>query len=153
MSRQRHVESSRLAGDLVATDFDGWSEDVRADFDSNVENQVVGSMLLSENDRVRVWSIHLGPGERLGAHCHRLDYFWTALGAGQSRQHNGDGTTRLVTYAAGETRHCAFGPGEYLLHDLENIGDTPLSFLTIEHQSGTRLSSDRTEPAAYGAPR
>ena len=33
----------------------------------------------------------------------------------------------------GQTRHFHFGPGEYLLHDIENIGDTDLVFTTVEH--------------------
>jgi len=144
------VESSRRAGDGVTTDFDGWSEEVRADFQSHSDNPVVGSVLLSENDRVRVWSIHLAPGERLGAHRHRLDYFWTAVSAGHSRQHNHDGTTRCVTYSAGETRHFAFAPGQYLLHDLENVGDTPLLFVTVEHQPGPRPVADRDERISKG---
>ncbi len=152
MSPPPGVEPDRPAGKVVATDFEGWSEGVRADFAANSENPVVGSRLLSENDRVRVWSIQLAPGERLGAHRHRLDYFWTATSAGHSRQHNDDGTTRLVTYAAGETRHFAFGPGEHLLHDLENVGDSPLSFLTVEHQPGTRSASGMDEPVSKGAP-
>jgi beta-alanine degradation protein BauB len=34
----------------------------------------VGTRLLFENDRVRVWDLALGPGESLAAHIHRLDY-------------------------------------------------------------------------------
>ena len=34
--------------------------------------------LVSESDRVRVWTIRLKPGERIGFHRHVLDYFWTA---------------------------------------------------------------------------
>ncbi|MGV9803662.1 hypothetical protein ACWDTP_37010 [Mycobacterium sp. NPDC003449] len=41
-------------------------------------------------------------------------------------------TTREVHYEAGETRFYTFGAGEFLLHDLENIGSTPLKFLTVE---------------------
>lgn len=147
MTSERPVDPSRLAGEITASDFDGWSDAVRADFESNARNPIVGSKLLSENDRVRVWSIHLEPGERLGAHRHCLDYFWTALAAGHGRQHNDDGTTRRVSYSAGETRHLDFGPGEYLLHDLENVGDSPLSFLTVEHQPSARTPADPNHPS------
>ncbi|HZW32709.1 MAG TPA: hypothetical protein VFF52_18495, partial [Isosphaeraceae bacterium] len=34
----------------------------------------VGTRLLFENDRVRVWELALAPGESLEAHIHRLDY-------------------------------------------------------------------------------
>lgn len=122
-----------LAGELVGTDFEGWPEDLRAEFDAHSHDGHVGSRLLSENDRVRVWEIRLAPGERFHAHRHVLDYFWTAINAGRSRQHTSDGTTREVSYGAGETRHFTFGAGEYLLHDIENVGDGDLVFTTVEH--------------------
>jgi hypothetical protein len=34
-------------------------------------------------------------------------------------------------------RHFDFGPGEYLLHNLENIGETPRSFVTVEFCAGS----------------
>ena len=37
-----------------------------------------------------------------------------------------------MTYSPGETRHYTFGAGEYLLHDLENVGSTELVFTTVE---------------------
>jgi hypothetical protein len=106
---------------------------VRRDFAEHATDGEVGSRLLSEDARVRVWEIRLAPGERWHAHRHVLDYFWTAINAGSSRQHTHDGTVREVSYSAGETRHFRFGPGEFLLHDIENIGDGELIFTTVEH--------------------
>lgn len=128
-----------LAGTLIATDFEGWSDDLRAEFDAHAYDGNVGSRLLSENNRVRVWEIRLAPGERFHAHRHVLDYFWTAVNAGRSRQHTADGTTREVSYSAGETRHFTFGAGEFLLHDIENVGDGDLVFTTIEHLDSENL--------------
>jgi hypothetical protein len=122
-----------LAGDLVATEFDSWPTWLKDEFDQHANDGEVGSRLLSEDSRVRVWEIRLAPGERWHAHRHVLDYFWTAINAGSSRQHTHDGTTREVSYHAGETRHFQFGPGEYLLHDIENIGESELIFTTVEH--------------------
>ncbi|WP_410581863.1 hypothetical protein [Amycolatopsis sp. lyj-108] len=134
-----------LAGDLVGADFEGWSPGVRAEFDTHAHDGEVGSRLLSANERVRVWEIRLSPGERWHAHRHVLDYFWTAVNAGRSRQHTSDGTTREVSYEAGETRHFTFASGQYLLHDIENIGDTELVFTTVEHldSANTPLPLDR----------
>jgi hypothetical protein len=35
----------------------------------------------------------------------------------------------------GQTKHLTFGEGEFMVHDLENIGDTDLVFLTVEHKN------------------
>ncbi|WP_262269845.1 hypothetical protein [Microvirga yunnanensis] len=37
-----------------------------------------------------------------------------------------------ATYVAGQTSHLTYGPGEFKVHDLENIGDTELIFKTVE---------------------
>lgn len=128
-----------LAGRLVSDNFDGWPDWLKAEFVQHANDGHVGSKLLSQDERVRVWEIRLSPGQRWHAHRHVLDYFWTAITAGNSRQHTFDGTTREVSYQAGDTKHFHFGPGEYLLHDIENIGATELIFTTVEH-----LDSDNT---------
>jgi hypothetical protein len=134
--------TSPLAGQVIAENFAGWSAEIRQEFADNAHNHQVGSVLLSETDEVKVWSIRLAPGERVAAHRHVLNYFWTALTDGISLQHTDDGTTRRVIYRAGETRHFSFPGDEYILHDLSNDGPSELAFLTVEHKSkgirGTR---------------
>lgn len=125
-----------LAGTLIGTDFAGWTPELHAEFETRSLDGHVGSRLLAQTPRARVWEIRLAPGDRWPAHRHVLDYFWTAVTAGTSRQHTFDGTTREVSYVAGETRYFQFGPGEYLLHDIENVGDTELIFTTVEHLDG-----------------
>lgn len=111
-----------------------WPANIRAEFDAEAKhpNPCVGQQLLSETDKIRVWRIHLKPGERVGFHRHVLNYFWSAATAGRGRQHFNNGETREYTYAAGETPHETYGFGEYKVHDLENIGDTDLIFVTVE---------------------
>lgn len=104
-----------------------------AEFERNAFNPCVGTVLLSESDRARVWYIRLEPGERIGFHRHVLDYFWTALTAGRARSHVDGGPAREARYVAGQTSHMRFAPGEFMLHDLENVGETPLTFITVEH--------------------
>lgn len=109
-----------------------WSAELRREFAERAGIGQVGSRLVSETDRVRVWHLSLKPGERIGFHTHVLDYFWTALTAGAARSHYHDGRTVEVSYAAGDTRHHRYGPGEFMIHDLKNIGQTELVFATVE---------------------
>lgn len=95
-------------------------------------NGRVGQQLVLETERVRVWSIRLAPGERLGSHTHVLDYFWTAVTAGRGRSRKADGTVHETEYKAGDTRVLHFEAGQSMTHDLENIGDTELLFTTVE---------------------
>lgn len=100
-------------------------------------NGMVGQRLLSETEAVRVWRIDLKPGERVAFHTHVLNYFWTALSAGRSRSTRADGQSIETSYEVGTTKHFTYGLGERMIHDLENIGDTELSFTTVELKQGS----------------
>ncbi|QRE74962.1 hypothetical protein [Methylobacterium aquaticum] len=95
-------------------------------------NGCVGTRLLSEDARCRVWTIVLPPGARIGFHTHVLDYFWTAVTAGRARSHYGDGRVAEVDYEAGDIQHLSFAAGESMTHDLANVGNTELIFTTVE---------------------
>ncbi|MFC0242600.1 hypothetical protein [Rhodopseudomonas telluris] len=109
-----------------------WPEEIRREFEADQHNGRVGTRLLSETDRVRVWEIRLAPGERIGFHRHVLDYFWTAVTPGRARSHTEDGAIVEAVYAAGDTRHFVYGKGEYKIHDLQNVGPTDLWLTTVE---------------------
>ena len=109
-----------------------WPQWVRDEFERDQHNGCVGTQLVSETDRVRVWTIRLAPGERIGFHRHVLDYFWTAITPGVALSHMQDGSTFERRYFAGETQHESYAAGQYKVHDLENIGDAELVFTTVE---------------------
>ena len=117
-----------------STDQSAWPKAIADEFEREKlnNNGCVGSVLLSESEKVRVWIIRLAPGERIGFHRHVLDYFWTSVSGGRGRQHLQDGTTVEFTYQPGETRHEVYGAGQYKVHDLENLGDKEMVFMTIE---------------------
>jgi quercetin dioxygenase-like cupin family protein len=110
----------------------GLPPELRREFADHAGNGQVGSRLVSEAERVRVWRLSLRPGERIGFHTHVLDYFWTAMTAGRGRSHYGDGETSEVAYSVGDTQHHRYAAGEFMVHDLENVGDTELVFTTVE---------------------
>lgn len=116
------------------SDKSAWPPEIAAEFERERKNPnpCVGSELVSESDRVRVWTIRLQPGERIGFHRHVLDYFWTCVTGGRGRQHVNDGKTVEYTYAPGETRHESYAASEFKVHDLENIGDKDMIFMTVE---------------------
>ncbi|WP_417269196.1 hypothetical protein [Celeribacter sp.] len=110
-------------------------DSIQLEFQTNAENGHVGSHLVSETDRVRVWYLEIKPTERLPVHRHQLDYFWTALSAGKARSYFDDGTVSERDYVLGDTQHFSFEKGESMMHDLANIGDTVLKFTTVEFKN------------------
>ena len=128
-----------------------WPAAIEAELIANRDNPRVGTRLLSCDDRVRVWEIRLKPGERIGFHRHVLDYFWTAVTSGEALSRQEDGTTVEARYSAGQTQHCVYGPGEYRIHDLENIGSTDLVFTTVEFMQSANTPLLLSELSAASA--
>ncbi len=110
-----------------------WTPEYIAELEGASQNGRVGSTLVSESDRARVWLIEMQPGDRLPFHTHVLDYFWVATSPGKARSRYADGNVAEVDYEIGTTKHFTFKKGESMTHDLENIGDTVLCFTTVEY--------------------
>lgn len=109
-----------------------WPQELQTDFEQNYNNGIVGSVLVSETDSVRVWHLHLPPGKRCAFHRHVLKYFWTCHSHGTARGYYDDGRIQDVTHFPGDTKHFEFPEGTGFTHSVENVGDTHLLFTTIE---------------------
>jgi hypothetical protein len=112
-----------------------FSESLRAELVANWNNRTVGSVLANEQERCFVWHLRVPPGGRVPFHRHENSYFWTALNPGRSRSHYHTGKVAETTYDAGLTRHFELEDGAFFIHDLENIGDTELVFVTVEFRT------------------
>jgi len=95
-------------------------------------NFEVGTTMWFENDRIRVWEILLQPGERGAFHSHVTNYFWTVVEGSRGLQRFADGTFVVRDYLVGETKYLEHTPETALIHDLENVGNSPLRFVTVE---------------------
>ena len=95
-------------------------------------NLDVGTTVWFENHKIRVWEILLRPGERGPFHSHTTNYFWTVVEGSRGLQRFTTGTFVVRDYRVGETKYLEHTPEDYLIHDLENVGDTDLRFVTVE---------------------
>lgn len=102
-----------------------------AELEAAPDNREVGTKVLLENDRVRVWDLDLAPGDRVPFHCHATPYFFVCVDPGRAISRFPDGNAMTIDYAVGFTwfDEVAGGPE---IHDLENVGDTRLRFTTVE---------------------
>jgi oxalate decarboxylase/phosphoglucose isomerase-like protein (cupin superfamily) len=107
-------------------------DDYRDELDQAPDNLEVGTAVWFENDRIRVWEVRLEPGERGPFHAHTNDYFWTVVDPGLGLQRLADGTYAVRAYQLGETRYLPNTAEQPLIHDLENVGETTLRFVTVE---------------------
>jgi mannose-6-phosphate isomerase-like protein (cupin superfamily) len=114
-------------------------EQIPDDVEQGSTNFAVGTADLGANDRVRVWEIKIDPGERCPFHCHRTSYYWISHTDGVARVTFTDGSYEDYGHKAGEVTYIEVGKGEQLVHDLTNVGDTPLVFTTVELLNSDKL--------------
>ena len=107
-------------------------EDFAGELEAAPTNRQIGTSLWFENDHVRVFEISLEPGERGPFHTHDATYFWTVVAPGRGLQRFVDGTLVVRDYVLGETKYLQNSPDDPLVHDLENVGDSTLRFVTVE---------------------
>ena len=96
----------------------------------------VGSRLLFENDRVRVWDLCLQPGESTGQHCHSTDYFYVVIGGGELQGISADGTASPPREMQDGEVHFRCVNGEDI-HAAVNTGDRPWRNVVVELKEPT----------------
>jgi ribonuclease HI len=96
------------------------------------DNVTVGTRLLFENERVRIWALTLDPGERIPFHRHRTSYFYRSHDDGLLRVRFPDGTATVYPTTVDEVHFHEIGADDLVVHDLENVGSTRVSFTTVE---------------------
>jgi hypothetical protein len=92
----------------------------------------VGSKLLFENERVRVWDLRLAPGESTGLHAHHRDYFYVVIGDGELEALNADGSLlHRGTMQDGEV-HYRDIDDEPAVHEAFNVGQKVWRNIIVE---------------------
>ena len=103
-----------------------------AELEAATTNKELGTSVWFENRRIRVWEVKLEPGERGAFHSHTTNYFWTVVEGSRGLQRFSDGSYVIRDYVEGETKYLEHTPETALIHDLENVGDSTLRFVTVE---------------------
>lgn len=84
----------------------------------------VGTKLVFENERVRVWEFTLAPGETIGTHQHDSDYFFYPIEGGTLEVTRASGVTRAtleagkVYYRQGGDAHAAKNVSANRYHEI-----------------------------------
>jgi quercetin dioxygenase-like cupin family protein len=90
----------------------------------------VGTKLIFENERVKVWEFTLAPGQELGSHRHEHDYFFYPIEGGTLEVTRASGTTR-ATLETGKVYYRAKGD----THAAKNVGPERYHEILVELKS------------------
>ena len=89
----------------------------------------IGTDLLFEDDRIRIWQIVLEPGEEAPFHTHLLDYTSISIEGDVVERPNGDGSVdRLPVTPGAFTRWYQSTPS----HSLRNVGTKRFRNVIVE---------------------
>jgi hypothetical protein len=101
---------------------------------ANEPSENVGTRLLFENDRVRVWDFALAPGETMERHTHRNDYFFLVTNGGRLRVADPDkpGGAGEVEYHDDQVTFVEVGENGIVHGPLTNAGDAPYRNFVVE---------------------
>jgi hypothetical protein len=103
---------------------------------TNTPSENVGTKLLFENERIRVWDLALQPGESLATHVHTLPFCFIVAQGGHLRHQNPNdpSDSREVNYEQNlVVFHDPAERNEPTIHqELTNIGDAPYRNYVIE---------------------
>lgn len=89
----------------------------------------IGTELVMEDDRVRIWRITLEPGEEAPWHTHELDYTSIVIEGATLERYNDDGTVDHLEVHPGGIMRIYQGSRR---HALKNIGTTRFSNVIVE---------------------
>lgn len=125
LEKYGHVEPGKVEVGQLAT------PPSQEEIDRGTKNYQVGTTLVFENERVRIWEILLQPGESLPFHCHRGSYYWIALEPGISFTVTPTGETWRWRHERNEVMFIE-SSDQPTIHNLKNDGASVLRFSTVE---------------------
>jgi mannose-6-phosphate isomerase-like protein (cupin superfamily) len=93
----------------------------------------VGTRLIFENERVRVWDLALQPGQALEKHIHREDFLFIVVEGGSLRHVDPENPEHDQDVRYENDQVVFIEAGEGTIHNrLVNVGSTPYRNFVIE---------------------
>lgn len=113
--------------------FDPWEQEK---IDELLHQNITSSLsnrLVFENESVKLWDLHLAPGERIPFRKHNTNYGWVCTTGGLALTRYGNGKIDMVKLNPGDTEYFEYR-GKNYVNDLENIGEHPIIINILEYK-------------------
>ncbi|UII75681.1 hypothetical protein LV716_15675 [Flagellimonas sp. HMM57] len=113
--------------------FDTWEFEKIEELLHQEISESLGEVLVFENESVKLWDLSLDPGKRVPFRNHNTNYSWVCATGGLALTHFGNGKISMLQLEPGETEYWEFR-GKNYTNDLQNIGESPLTFNILEYK-------------------
>lgn len=105
-------------------------------------SNAVGTELLFENERIRLWDMVLRPGEASALHRHETDYVYVYLTPSQIAIERPGEAIATAAYDNGFVQYTEVGGG--VEHRIRNTGDALHRQIILEFKGPSRSAEPRT---------
>ena len=120
--------------------FDPWEQEKIDELLHQNIKESFSNRLVFEDESVKLWDLHLLPGERLNFRKHNTNYAWVCTTGGLLITRYGNGKIDMVKLNQGDTEYFE-NRGKNYVNDLENIGQKPVVINILEYKETKMKSS------------
>src|SRR5690606_1496151 len=113
--------------------FDPWEQEKIDELFHRELSDSLSDRLVFENERVKLWELILGPGERMPFRRINSNFGWVCPTGGLAISRHGNGKINMVKFEPGYAEYFVYQSKNFV-YDLENIGEHPISINILEYR-------------------
>ncbi len=113
--------------------FDPWEQEKIEELFHRDLSDSLSNRLVFENERVKLWDLYLGPGERIPFRKINTNFGWVCPTGGLAICRHGNGKINMVKLEPGDAEYFECRSKNYV-YDLENVGEHPISINILEYK-------------------
>ena len=113
--------------------FDPWEQEKIDELLHQKITESLSNRLVFENESVKLWDLHLAPGERIPFRRHNTNYGWVCPTGGLVITRYGNGKIDMFKIDPGDTEYFE-NRGKNYINDLENIGEHSVYINILEYK-------------------
>ncbi|SDQ72198.1 hypothetical protein [Flagellimonas zhangzhouensis] len=120
--------------------FDPWEQEKIDELMHQEISESLSDNLVFENEFVKLWDIHLLPGQRIPFRKQNRNYGWVCTTGGLVLTRYGNGKIDMVKLNPGDTQYFEY-KGKNYVNDLENIGEDTIVINILEYKETQKNDS------------
>ena len=113
--------------------FDPWEQEKIDELLHQEITDALSEKLVFENESVKLWDLHLAPGDRIPFRKHNTNYVLACTTGGLALTRYGNGKIDMVKLNPGDSEYFE-NRGKDYVNDFENIGEHPIIINILEYK-------------------
>ena len=113
--------------------FDPWEQEKIDELLHQEITDALSEKLVFENESVKLWDLHLAPGDRIPFRKHNTNYVLACTTGGLALTRYGNGKIDMVKLNPGDSEYFE-NRGKNYVNDFENIGEHPIIINILEYK-------------------